>query len=183
MSRQIVVRYSASAQILHWATAILVLAAFILGPGGSEARVYDASRDFDRQLHETLGLLVLGLTVIRLAWRTFDSRPASPDIPEWVNKTSRIVQVLLYVLLLAVPLTAITGAWLEGHPLTLVSGVKIAPMIAESHSIGETIAEIHTWLGDAILWLAGFHAAAALFHHYILRDKVLVSMLPGRTAK
>lgn len=183
MSRQIIVRYSASARVLHWATAILVLAAFVLGPGGSESHVYDASRDFDRQLHETLGLLVLGLTIIRLAWRAVDFRPDPPDVPNWMNVTARSVQVMLYVLLFAVPLTAITGAWLEGHPLTLVYGAKIAPMVAASHSTGETIAEIHTWLGDAIIWLAGFHAAAALFHHYILRDKVLVSMLPGRSSK
>ena len=52
-------RYSAVAQALHWATAILVLVAFIYGPGGSEQRVYSHARDFDRQLHETLGLCVL----------------------------------------------------------------------------------------------------------------------------
>lgn len=183
MPRQYLIRYSVWARIFHWTTAILVLAAFILGPGGSESRVYDASRDFDRQLHETLGLTVLVLTVIRLAWRAFDIRPPSPEIPEWMRVTAKTVQFLLYVLLFAVPLTAITGAWLEGHPLTLVYGIKIAPLIASSHSTGATIAEIHTWLGDAILWLAGFHALAALFHHYILRDKVLVSMLPGRSVK
>ena len=41
------------------------------------------------------------------------------------------------------------------------------------------IASIHTWLGDAILWIAGVHAAAALYHHFVLRDRVLRSMLPG----
>jgi cytochrome b561 len=86
----------------------------------------------------------------------------------------------LYVLLFAVPLTAITGAWLEGHPLTLLGGVAIAPWLAESHASGAQIAEIHTWLGDAILWLAGLHALAALAHHFLLRDGVLLSMLPGR---
>ena len=62
-------RYSTAAQVLHWATAILVLVACIYGPGGSETRVYSAARDFDRRLHETLGLSVLLLTVIRVAWR------------------------------------------------------------------------------------------------------------------
>lgn len=41
-----------------------------------------------------------------------------------------------------------------------------------------TIARIHSWLGDAILWLAGFHALAGLYHHIVLKDGVLVSMLP-----
>src|SRR5437868_15283844 len=54
-------RHGAVAQALHWVTAILVLVAFIYGPGGSEQRVYSAARDVDRRLHETLGLCVLAL--------------------------------------------------------------------------------------------------------------------------
>ena len=88
------------------------------------------------------------------------------------------VQVALYALLFAVPLTAIAGAWLEGHPLTLLGGIEIAPRLATSHDAGKTIAELHTWLGDAILWLAGLHALAGLYHHFVVRDGVLVSMLP-----
>ena len=86
---------------------------------------------------------------------------------------------MLFVLLLAVPVTAITGAWLEGHPLTLLSGIRIGPLLPEAHAIGSVIASIHTWLGDTILWVAGVHAAAALVHHFVLRDRVLRSMLPG----
>lgn len=167
-------RYGAVAQAFHWLTAIFVLAAFIYGPGGSEQRVYAASRDFERQLHETLGLCVLALVLLRL----LDTRPAPPPMARWMALGSRVVQVALYALLFAVPLTAIAGAWLEGHPLTLLAGVQIAPPMAESDALGEAIAEIHTLLGDAIVWLAGLHALAALGHHFLLRDGVLASMLP-----
>jgi cytochrome b561 len=80
-----------------------------------------------------------------------------------------------------VPLTAISGAWLEGHALTLLGGVVIPAPIGKLHSLGASIAEVHTWLGDAILWLAGAHAAAGLFHHHVLKDGVLLSMLPHRS--
>jgi cytochrome b561 len=53
-------------------------------------------------------------------------------------------------------------------------------MVAESHATGVRFAKVHEWLGDAILWLAGAHAAAALFHHFVLRDGVMLSMLPRR---
>ena len=165
--------------MFHWLTAILVLIAFIYGPGGSEERVYSAARDWDRQLHETLGITVLMLVIARLVWRMFDQRPEPPEVARWMGIAAKLVQGALYVLLLAVPLTAITGAWLEGHPLTLVSGVEIAPMLAKSHTLGKRIAEVHTWLGDTIMWVAGLHAAAALYHHFVLRDAVLASMLPG----
>jgi len=172
-------RYSQVTQFFHWATAILVLVAFIYGLGGPEQRVYAASRDFDRQLHETLGMAVLTITVLRLLWRLFDTRPVPQSMAPWMEMSSKLVQAGLYLLLFAVPLTAIAGAWLEGHPLTLLAGLQIAPQMAESHDLGVNISELHTWLGDVILWLAGLHAVAALYHHFFLRDGVLKSMLPG----
>jgi cytochrome b561 len=178
MDRDLRDRYSAVGQIIHWVTAVLVLIAFIYGPGGSETRVYAPGRDFERGLHETLGLTVLGLAVLRLLWRISARTPDPPDVARWMGLLAKATQAALYVLLFAVPLTAITGAWLEGHPLTLLAGVRLMPLVSESHAVGAAVAKIHGWLGDAILWLAGLHAAAALFHHFALRDGVLVSMLP-----
>jgi len=172
--------YGALAQALHWATAILVLIAFIYGPGGSEQRVYSPARDFDRQLHETLGLCVFALVVLRVLWRMLDTRPGPPQVAPWMMVAARTVQGSLYLLLFALPFTAITGAWLEGHPVTLLMGVQFPPLLGLSHDVGATIAKIHTWLGDAILWLAGLHALAALYHHLVLKDGVLASMLPRR---
>ncbi|TFW27164.1 cytochrome b [Massilia horti] len=171
-------RYPPIAQVFHWVTAILVLIAFLLAPEESEQQVYDPSGDFGRQLHETLGLAVLGLSVLRVLWLVVGTRPEPPEVARWMGIASKGVQGVLYLLLFAVPLTAITGAWLEGHPLTLLGGATIAPMITPSHPAGELITEIHTWLGNAILWVAGIHAFAALVHHYFLKDGVLVSMLP-----
>jgi cytochrome b561 len=178
MEQRLSTRYGFVAQTFHWLTALFVLAAFIYGPGSSEQRVYLPARDFERQLHETLGLCVLALVVLRVLWRMVDTRPQPLPLPRWMEIASKAVQAVLYLLLFAVPLTAIAGAWLEGHPLTLLAGVQIAPRLGLSHDTGATIATLHTWLGDAILWTAGFHATAAIYHHLVLKDGVLVSMLP-----
>ena len=172
--------YGSTAMTFHWVMAVLVLAAFIMGPGGSEQRVYSHAKDFDRVLHEWLGLTVFALTLARLAWRAFNPVPDLSGAPPWMKRASRLVQGLLYVLLVVTPITAITGAWLEGHPLTLGALGEVAPMIPESHALGSVIAEVHGWLGDIIIWLAGFHAAAGLFHHFVLKDEVMLSMLPAR---
>ena len=171
-------RYFAAGQVIHWLTAIIVLIAFIYGPGGPETRIYSTSHDFSRQLHETLGLCVFALVVLRVLWRAVTVRPASPQVPQWMDISAKLVQAALYILLFALPLTAIAGAWLEGHPLTLIGGVQVAPMFAKAHALGSAIAEVHGWLGDIIVFLVGAHALAALYHHFILKDGVMRSMLP-----
>ena len=172
------VRYGAGAQVFHWLTAATVLAAFIISAGGPESRVYSPERASQLQLHETLGLAVFVLTILRLVWRLMDNAPDDPPMAVWMHISSRVVQAGLFVLLVVTPVTAILGAWLEGHPLFVAGLGSIAPLVPTAHATGQFVTEAHSWLGDALIWLAGLHAAAALFHHFVLRDRVLVSMLP-----
>jgi cytochrome b561 len=178
-------RYGAVAQAFHWVTVILVVAAYLLGEGGPEARVYTDARAPDLHLHETLGMLVLAVVVVRLIWRFFDRVPENPPMHRWMTFASQFVHWVLYAMLLATPLTAIVGAWLEGHPVTFLGAGDIGPWLALSHDTGRTITRLHTTLGSFIVWVAGFHALAALFHHFVLRDRVLLAMLPveGRGAR
>ncbi len=176
-------RYGRVAQFVHWATAVLVLAAFVYGPGGPESRVYAASGDFDRHLHETLGSCVFALAVFRVVWRCVDRRPEPVPVTRWMGIAAKTVQGVLYVLLFAVPLTAIAGAWLEGHALSWLGGIEIASPISPSHDNGASLAWLHGWLGDAILWTAGLHALAAIYHRVVLHDGVLGSMLPAWTGR
>lgn len=171
-------RYRRTTQTLHWFSAVVVLLAFVYGLGGSEQRVYASARDFDRHLHETLGMLVFALTLVRLLWRAIDTRPAPVPSPPLVMLTAKAVKLGLYFLLFAAPISAILGAWLEGHPLAFLGGLQVLPPMSPSHALGVTISDIHTWLGDALLWLAGLHTMAALYHHFLLKDQVLVAMLP-----
>jgi len=171
--------YGPVAIAFHWITALLVLAAYFMGLGGSEQQVYAPANDFKRAVHETLGLSVFVLTLVRLGWKLVAPSPQLPPIAPWMNRISKFVQWLLYLLLIATPLTAIFGAWFEGHPLTLGILGNVPPLTAKSPDLGHRLAELHTDLGEAIVWLAGLHAAAALFHHFYLRDDVLLSILPA----
>jgi cytochrome b561 len=101
-------------------------------------------------------------------------------MPVWMEIGARLGQWALYALLVLVPVTAILGAWLEGHPLTLLAMGDIQPCLPQSRQLGLALADIHGWLGNALIWLAGLHATAALYHHFWRRDTVLLSMLPGR---
>jgi cytochrome b561 len=177
-SHSLASRYGNVAQFLHWLTAVLVTIAFIVSVGGPEDRVYSPADDFSRDLHELLGVAILVVTLTRLLWRVFHSPPPGPELPQWMERTAKIVQWALYALLLLAVLTAVLGAWLECHPLTLLAMGSIDPMIPESHQFGNLLADLHGLIGDALIWLAGLHAAAALYHHVWLQDDVLRSMLP-----
>lgn len=172
-------RYGAVAQAFHWLTVLLVGTAYVLSPGGGEDRIYSAAADSARSMHESVGLLLFALVLLRVIWRLFDAPPQGAPMEPWMKLAAKAAHWALYALLFAIPLTAIAGAWLEAHPLTLLGIGDIAPMIGADHALGASIANIHTILGNAIIWLAGFHAAAALFHHYWLRDDTLRSMLPN----
>jgi len=170
--------YGTVTQAIHWVTAMVVVLAFVLGPDGSEQHIYSVSEELGRRVHESLGLSVFGLTTFRLLWRCITPRPHLPELSEGVKMASTIVQSMLYVLLLALPITAVAGAWLGGHPVTLLGRIDIASPLDQLGDLGNALSELHGLLGDAVMWVAGLHATAALYHHFFLKDEVLISMLP-----
>lgn len=176
--------YDGLSRAFHWVTAIAVTTAFILGPGGFGRLMrqgVDPATHRDIVWHESLGLLVFVLTVLRLVWVAF--RPAAPKVAMagWMRMAGTLVHVGLWTLLLALPITAVLTLGSEGNPLTLLGGLRIDQMPWIANSAIAPLADwgdVHKLLGDTIVWIAGLHAVAAIFHHVVLKDRVLHTMLP-----
>lgn len=177
-------QYDGLSKAFHWATAIIVLATFLLGPGDF-GHLIDAGIDpgtrSDIAWHESLGIVIFTLTFLRLIWVAM--RPSSPrhQMAPGMRLLSRLMHLVLWTLLFALPLSALLALGTESHPLTLLGGLRIneLPLIASSRLSGiADWGEAHKFLGDAIIWLAGIHAFAALYHHFKSKDEVLISMLP-----
>lgn len=186
MTQQPMTQYDLPSRAFHWVTAIVVTITFILGPGGFGRLMHqgvDPATRMDIVWHESLGVLVFALTACRLIWVTL--RPAAPQfgMASWMKLASKLAHLMLWVLLLILPITAFLALGSESHPLTLLGGVRIdqMPMIADL-PIAKMAdwGDVHGFLGDAIVWIAGIHAAAAIFHHVHLKDGVLFSMLPAK---
>jgi cytochrome b561 len=160
-------RYGAVAQVFHWVTVVLLATAWLVAHADA------------RTLHETLGLTVFAIVAARLLWRLVDRRPKHDQLSPAVALGSKLVHWLLYGLLIAIPATAIVGTWIGGHPITVYGLGDIGPYLAASRQLGHEIMGIHELLANAIVVVAGLHAAAALFHHFFIRDNVLRTMLPG----
>jgi cytochrome b561 len=182
-------RYDALSRAFHWLTAIAVLIAFVLGPEhfGREMRQgLDPATRSDIVWHETLGIAVFVLTLLRLLWVAL--RPAAPQFEAagWMLTLSKLMHLALWALLLVLPMSALLALGSEGHPLTLLGGVRVdqMPLIADS-ALAKLAdwGDVHGLLGDALIWLAGLHAVAAIYHHVALKDGVLLSMLPKKFSR
>ncbi len=184
MNQPTLPRYDGLSRLLHWATAITVLIAFVLGPehfGGLFRNGIDPATRIDVVWHESLGLLVFALTAVRLLWLTL--RPAAPHIAmaAWMRKASTITHRVLWISLLLVPVTAIMALGSEAHPMTLLGGLRFEGFSAIAQwPIAKTAdwGDVHKVLADALVWIAGLHAAGAIYHGVALKDGVLASMLP-----
>ena len=181
--------YDPLSRAFHWLTAIAVIAAFILGPehfGRLMRDGLDPATRLDIVWHESLGILVFALTLLRLLWVAV--RPTAPQF-ETNSKLlllSKLMHLALWALLLVLPISALLALGSEGHPLTLLGGVRVneMPLIANS-ALAELAdwGDVHGLLGDVLIWLSGLHAVAAIYHHVFLKDGVLLSMLPKKFAR
>jgi cytochrome b561 len=178
--------YDPLSRALHWITAVAATIAFILGPSGYGRLLrngVDPGTRNDIVWHESLGVLVFTLTVLRLIWVAL--RPRAPRFPmaAWMYRLSRLMHLVLWCLLFLLPMTALLALGTESHPLTLLGGIRVneLPFIKNSFFTGlADWGDVHKFLGDTLMWLAGLHALAALYHHVILKDGVLRAMLPWR---
>ena len=90
---------------------------------------------------------------------------------------------LLYGLLVVVPALGIAVQFADGESLPVFGPFDIASPWFRDHDFAEQLAEVHGTFANGLVALAAMHAAAALGHHYVLRDRTLVKMLPGRTVR
>jgi cytochrome b561 len=163
---------------VHWTTLLIVLTLFgsALLYGQVEERSWAPPL---LQVHRSLGVMIWTLTVFRLLWRVTGAR--FPPFPASMTPLHRLVARLseygLYALLLIQPATGLAQTILRGRgfevfawsiPQLVARDVALVRMFHVAHEIG-------AW---CLFALAGLHAAAALVHHFILRDDVLEAMAP-----
>jgi len=173
--------YTPRRQPFQWLFAVLVLAAFVMAHSGPEKSADSQAQECEQYVHSSISMLVLGLGVLRFLWRLGHRTRSHAAMPVWMLRAAMLGYGALYGLLFAVPLTAITGTRLEGHSGGMLLGLEIPPQRALDHSVGAWEYALHTWLGDAILRLAGLHAAVAIYHHRVQKDNTLLSMMPRRS--
>lgn len=179
-------RYGIVAIILHWLIAAFIFAQLWMGFWMEEL----AKGSFDRfqalQWHKSLGLTILMLSLVRLAWRLMNPAPPPPaHIKPAERRLASAAHFGLYFLIIAVPLAG--WATVSASPLglpTLLYGVFDWPHLpllanaADKKAAEQLMHQIHVVLIFSLIGLFLLHILAALRHQYLLKDKVLARMLP-----
>jgi cytochrome b561 len=168
--------YDRTAITLHWAVAILIGAALVLAWVMPERRA--PGNDLLLELHKSVGMTVLLLAVLRLFWRYIS--PVMPTtgltVPE--ARLSALVHALLYVIMIAIPLTGYLFSSAEGQSLTFFGLETFASPLATNKSFSRPVEFLHKAGQWAVYGVVGLHVLAALYHYFVRHDGVLQRMLP-----
>jgi cytochrome b561 len=168
-------RYDGVSILLHWLTAALIVILWTLGkcidffPVG--APKIDA-----RSTHFVLGATLGIVLIARLLWRASAGRKLPPAESGWLGVTAKAVHYGLYALIGATVILGIFNAWQRGDVFFNV--YTIPRLVPGDLVLKRTLEALHADCADIVVIVAGLHAAAALVHHYLLRDRVLRRMLP-----
>jgi len=168
--------YDNVAIALHWATAVLVVLQFALGQTwGWFPR---PTRHLMVVTHMSFGIILTAVVLTRILWRFVLGHHASSLEKGWVRIASTTVHYLFYALLVTEAVLGFLSRWVGNEAMSFF-GLKIpSPFTGAGHAAADQIQDIHNWVGWTIIVLAVGHAAAALYHHYGLHDRVLGRMFP-----
>lgn len=174
-------RYGSLSIAMHWLMLVLLVAVYSaillreIYPRGSDPR------DALKMWHFMLGLSVFALVFLRIALRFFGTTPRIvPEPPHWQHLLGTGMHLALYLFLIAMPLLGWLTLSAEGKPIPFF-GLELPAIWPQDKEFADTVNDLHETIGEIGYYLVGLHAAAALFHHYIVRDNTLRRMLPGRS--
>ncbi|KQY75165.1 cytochrome b [Brevundimonas sp. Root1423] len=172
-------RYSTVSLTLHWLTAALIVTQVLLITA-HEATEGPLSREFV-QIHKSVGLTILVLTLGRIFWRLANPAIPLPDaMPRWQKLLARATHVLFYVFLIAMPLVGWAASSAGGRDIVWF-GLFEWPLlpIGGGREVAGQLMDLHELAAKGLYVLIALHVIGALKHQFVDRDNVLHRMIPG----
>ncbi len=173
--------YTRTAQVLHWLMAIIFIVAWLIGFYSGNFLSYEVDGSFKGDvisLHKNIATTILFLVIIRIFWRYTHPAPQLPDtMSAGMKKLAHVGHLVLYLLLLAMPITGCLFSWSAGHPAPVLYLFEIPRLVQQNSELLAIVKPLHIYLS----WFAGLvivgHILAAIKHHVVDKDNVLRSML------
>jgi cytochrome b561 len=178
-------RYTLVAIGFHWLIAAVLLVLIVFGLVMTKLGLPPARQFQLYQLHKSIGITVLLLSVLRLAWRLSHRPPPLTDMPCLERRLAEGAHGLLYVLIIGLPLSgwAMVSASRYNIPTVLFGVIRwphlpILPALQNKAPAEAALKLIHAYGAYVLIALVLLHAGAALRHHFVLKDGTLRRMVP-----
>ena len=166
--------------LLHWLTAVLVVALFALAESWDFLRHGSPLRKELHSIHISLGIVLALVMTVRLGWRVTRGRRLASVSAGLMAFAGKAVHHALYLLLAVQIVLGFLWRWAQAEAFMFFGLFPVQFATVKDRALSHTLGNLHDIAAWSIIALAGLHAAAALMHHHILRDGVLKRMLPGR---
>jgi cytochrome b561 len=167
--------YTGTAIVLHWLMALGLVATFALGLYMHELPV-SPRRLVLYAWHKWAGVTLFLLLCLRLAWRFAHPPPPPPPMPAWQLVTARAVHVLLYVFMIAVPVSGWLMSSAKGFTTVWFGVVPLPDLVARDKALGEVLTVVHRTLNFGFAAAVLLHVGAALKHQFITKDGLMARM-------
>jgi len=168
------------ARTFHWIVAVMVLGLFAHGLWMDE--LGRDQRPFQIWLHGAVGISLLAIAAAAFVWWLLNVVPAEPPgMPIWQRRAARLAHWGLYALIFGSTIAgwALTGTLRQPVAIQLFGFVEVPQLIGPGSGYHELFEEAHEFLSYLLIALVVVHVAAALYHHFVLRDRVLRRMVSG----
>jgi cytochrome b561 len=171
-------QYGTTAKVFHWLIVALLLVQFPIG--WLMPDIHRGMKPGDAMTwHISIGIVMLILIVLRLAWRVTHPVPPESSLPPWQRVSSEAMHWLLYALVLATTITGWLFASFRGWSISFFFLVPIPMLSGDNPAAGKFIDGWHQAMEWSLLVVIGLHVAVALIHLFVYRDRVMQRMLPG----
>lgn len=172
--------YKPAARVLHWLVFLLLVGMIPAGQIMIQQGIARPTQDMLFMFHKNVGVLVLFLVVLRIAYRAFNPPPPMPaSVPPAQAMIAGAVHGALYVLLLVMAVSGYVRVVAGGFPLEFWDAIGLPRVVPRSDALAEQAKTVHFYARFPLVALILMHIGAALFHGIVKRDGVLSRMLPS----
>ena len=175
MIKNTIESYGSVSKFLHWFMAITLLCLLVVG-----FWLDDIGMPIAYKMHKTMGFMILLLVVARLIWKFNNVTPSYDGLPRLIALTAQVMHYILYALMIVTPLSAFISSNAMQYPVSFLFLFDLPSLfVSKDVELAKLMMKIHRIFALVLSWAISAHVLGALYHHFIVKDKILIRMLPN----